>query len=199
MPAGWVGAAAAVVGTASSLAKGSSQSGDVSEGQKQANEAVQPWVDTGKAANTAYANLTGINGQDAANTSMAQFQASPGYAYQVSEGQKAVDSGAAAKGMLRSGATLKAETTLGQNLANQDFAAYTGRLNTLAQTGYKAASGQSDTDTGAASNQATIAGNTANGVSNSLTSLAGNANVQNGLSSFFGSGSGGGETDTWDY
>lgn len=198
MPFAWAGAAAAAIGTVGSLVKGSGQSGAISQGQQQANADVQPWVTTGTAANSQQANLLGLNGQPAADTAMTSFQASPGYAYQVQQGLRGVDAGAASKGLLRSGATLKAEQTLGSNLANQDFSAYMSRLNSLSTTGESAGVNQASTDTGAAANQASIYGNTANGVTNSLTGLLGNSNVQNGLTSLFSSGGGGVDSGTWD-
>jgi hypothetical protein len=191
VPFGWVAAGSALVGTAASLAKGSGQSGAISDGQQQANAAVQPWVTTGTAANTRQADLLGLNGQPAADTALAGFKASPGYGYQVEQGLRAVDAGAAARGMLRSGATLKAEQTLGNNLADQDFGNYIDRLNKLSTTGESAGVNQASTDTGAASNQASIYGSTVNGVSNSLTGALGNKDVQNGLTGLFSSGGAG--------
>ena len=41
------------------------------------------------------------------------FQTSPGYQWQLGQGLRAVDAGAASSGLLRSGATLKAEQTFG--------------------------------------------------------------------------------------
>jgi hypothetical protein len=45
------------------------------------------------------------------------FQSSPGYQFQLEQGLRAVDAGASAKGMLRSGAT-QAEQKFGHGLAN---------------------------------------------------------------------------------
>lgn len=189
MPFGWVSAGAAAIGAVSSLAKGSGQSGAISQGQQQANAAVQPWVTTGTTANTQQANLLGLNGQPAADTAMSTFQSSPGYQFSLTQGLRGVDAGAAARGMTRSGATIKAEDTFASGLANQDFGNYMDRLNKLSNTGESAGVNQASTDTGAATNQASIYGNTANGVSNSLTGALGNSNVQNGLTSLFGSNS----------
>lgn len=168
MPFGWVSAGAAVLGTASSLIKGSAQSGAISNGQSQANAVLAPYANNGTSANNQTASLLGLNGQDAANTAMSTFQASPGYGYQVSEGLKAVDSGAAAKGVLRSGGVLKAEQTLGNNLANQDFGNYINRLNSLSSFGLQAATGQASTDTSAAGNQASIYGNVGSGIDKAI-------------------------------
>ena len=125
----------------------------------------KPYMDTGQHALADYASFTGLNGPDAAAAAMANFTSSPGYGYQVEQGLKGVDAGAAAKGMLRSGATLKAEQTLGANLANQDFSAYLSRLSGMAGLGLDSnkaftnilsgqSSNQQDTTTKAAGAQA---------------------------------------------
>lgn len=50
-----------------------------------------------------------------------RFQADPGYAFRLSEGMKALERGAAARGGLLSGATLKATQRYGQDLASQEY------------------------------------------------------------------------------
>ena len=52
---------------------------------------------------------------------MAQFQADPGYGFRMSEGMKALERGAAARGGLLSGATLKGIQRFGQDLASQEY------------------------------------------------------------------------------
>lgn len=182
------GVASAAIGSGISALTSKGQSGAISDGQQQANAVLAPYSDTGVKSNTQTANLLGLNGQSAADTAMSTFQASPGYDYQVSEGLKAVDAGAASKGMLRSGATLKAEQTLGSNLANQDFGNYVNRLNSLSNYGITAAGGQASTDTSAAGQQASIYGNEGSAIGKSVSGLASNPSVQNGLSNLFGSG-----------
>jgi hypothetical protein len=66
----------------------------------------------------------------------AQFQADPGYAFRVSEGMKALDRTAAARGGLISGAALRGATRYGQEMGSQEyqnaFNRYqTSRTNTL--------------------------------------------------------------------
>jgi hypothetical protein len=185
MPFAFVGAGAAVVGAGVQLAGAAKGSSAISQGQQQANAALAPFFTTGVQADTQSANLLGLNGQPSADAAMKSFQSSPGYGFQVSEGLKAVDAGAAARGTLVSGSTIKGEETLGSNLANQDFGNYMSRLNSLSNFGITAAGGQASTDTSAAGAQANIAGNTATGLSNTLSSFAGNSNVQNALSSAF--------------
>jgi hypothetical protein len=52
---------------------------------------------------------------------MSQFQADPGYAFRLSEGQKALDRSAAARGGLISGNALKAATGYGQEMGSQEY------------------------------------------------------------------------------
>lgn len=191
MPFAWAGAAAAAVSAGTQLAGavggGSAQSGAISSGQQQANAVLAPYSNTGVQSNTQTANLLGLNGQPAADSAMSTFQASPGYQYSVQQGLKAVDAGAASQGVLRSGAALKAEQTLGNNLANQDFGSYISRLNSLSNYGITAAGGQASTDTSAAGQQASIYGNTAGSIANGIGGALGNSGVQNGLSGLFSS------------
>jgi len=52
---------------------------------------------------------------------MDQFQQDPGYAFRMSEGMKALERGAAARGNLMSGATMKGLQRYGQDLASQEY------------------------------------------------------------------------------
>ena len=91
----------------------------------------QPYTEAGQQGSTATQDLLGLNGPDAAAAAMQRFQTSPGYQFQMEQGLRGIDAGAASRGMLRSGATLKAEETFGQGLANQDFTNYFNRLYSL--------------------------------------------------------------------
>ena len=100
----------------------------------------------------------------------------PGYAFRLSEGQKALERSAAARGGLLSGGTGKALTSYGQQMGSQEYQnAYnryqTNRSNQLAPLFSLTGSGQA-----AAANQAAAAGNYATGAANNLTS-AGAANA----------------------
>jgi hypothetical protein len=53
--------------------------------------------------------------------SMNAFQADPGYAFRLSEGQKALERSAAARGGLMGGATGKALTRFGQEMGSQEY------------------------------------------------------------------------------
>jgi hypothetical protein len=52
---------------------------------------------------------------------MEQFQADPGYAFRLSEGQKALERSAAARGNLLSGGTGKALARFGQEMGSQEY------------------------------------------------------------------------------
>jgi hypothetical protein len=95
--------------------------------------------------------------------------------------------------MLRSGATLKAEQTFGQGLANTDFGSYWNRLQQLSGSGLDAAKGIASaatggatqiagTDTSAAAAQAKIIGNEASSIGSSVNGLMNNQGFQNWLS-----------------
>lgn len=78
---------------------------------------------------------------------MSDFQADPGYAFRLSEGQKALDRQAAARGGLISGGALKAAARYGQDMGSQEYGnAYnryqTNRTNQLAPLGSLMSSGQ---------------------------------------------------------
>jgi hypothetical protein len=80
----------------------------------------------------------------------ADFQQDPGYAFRMSEGQRALERSAAARGGLQSGGTLKALAQYGQNFASNEYQnAYNrfnadrdrrfGRLGTIAGMGQASA------------------------------------------------------------
>lgn len=55
------------------------------------------------------------------------FQQSPGYQYQLQEGQDAIQNAAASRGLLQSGRTLRGLQEHAQGLANQDYYNYVGQ------------------------------------------------------------------------
>ena len=105
---------------------------------------------------------------------MSDFQADPGYAFRLGEGQKALERSAAARGGLISGGALKAATRYGQDMGSQEYQnAYnryqTNRTNQLQPLGNLMSMGQS-----VASNQGAAAGQYGANVGNMITA-AGNA------------------------
>lgn len=107
-------------------------------------------------------------GKYARDFSMKDFTTDPGYAFRVSEGMKALDRQAAARGGLISGGALKAAQRYGQDLGSQEymnaFNRYqTNRANQLNPLQSITGAGQTATNqlAGAAGNYGTNAGNIA--------------------------------------
>lgn len=76
----------------------------------------EPWRQAGQTALNKLIPLT-----DYQQFGMNQFQADPGYAFRLSEGQKALERSAAARGGLMSGSALKAATAYGQQMGSQEY------------------------------------------------------------------------------
>jgi len=74
---------------------------------------------------SAMKDFGGVAGYDPAsamrNFGASDFQADPGYAFRLSEGMKALDRTAAARGGLLSGATLRGAQRYGSDLASQEY------------------------------------------------------------------------------
>lgn len=66
------------------------------------------------------------------------YTASPGYQFRFGEGQRAVESGAAARGTLMSGGTLKDLVRFGDGVASQDFNQQFNRVASVASGGQQA-------------------------------------------------------------
>lgn len=76
----------------------------------------EPWRQAGTGALNKL-----IGASDYTKFGMDQFQADPGYAFRLAEGQKAVERSAAARGMQLSGSTLKGLTNYAQGAASQEY------------------------------------------------------------------------------
>lgn len=106
---------------------------------------------------------TNDNGANDNADPFADFYASPDYQFRLSEGMKAIERSAAARGGLRSGATMRSIGNYSQGVAAGEYGNYVNRLAALAGVG------QSATDSSAQAGQ-----NYANAASNAYTN-AGNA------------------------
>lgn len=80
-------------------------------------ELQEPWRQAGVTALNALTPLA-TNYQ---KFGMSQFQQDPGYAFRLSQGQKALDQAAAARGGLISGNALKAAQRYGQEMGSQEY------------------------------------------------------------------------------
>ena len=185
-------AAGAVVAAGAGLAGSMMQSSTAAAGQKQAQQQYQqqradlaPYREAGLAPLEQQNALLGLSGPDAANAAMAQFTQSPGYAWQLDQGLRAVDAGAAASGLLRSGAAIKAEEAFGSGLAAQEFGNYFNRLYEMSRLGENAAAGgaatanqAAQTAIGGANAQSSIYGNTASQLGGTANALLNNKDFQ---------------------
>lgn len=89
----------------------------------------EPFRQAGLTAQQQIMQLLGIGGDKnaagygsaATPFGMEQFEADPGYAFRQSEGMKALERSAAARGNLLSGATMKGIQRFGQDLASQEY------------------------------------------------------------------------------
>ena len=125
--AGWM--AAAVVGSAligsrasskaaSAQAEAARESGDVQrEIFERQVELSKPYREAGELALNKLIPLA----TEYTPFGMQQFQADPGYAFRLSEGQKALERSAAARGNLLSGGTGKALARYGQEMGSQEY------------------------------------------------------------------------------
>jgi hypothetical protein len=182
------GVASAGVGLiGSALAGGKAGQGAAQSQQilSQQRNDLLPYTQAGYPTLQAQQDLLGLNGPDAAATAMGNFQQSPGYQWQLGQGLRSIDAGNAAKGILRSGATEKAEMTYGEGLANQDFSNYYNRLMGISTLGETAAAGGAATAgtaaqlaQGAGNTQGSIYSNFASGLGNQVNTLFSNPAIK---------------------
>lgn len=81
----------------------------------------QPWLQAGTGAINRLAAGLGKGGEFATPFSQTNWMQDPGYGFRMSEGMKALERGAAARGGLLSGAAMKGIQRYGQNLASQEY------------------------------------------------------------------------------
>lgn len=115
------GSAAAGIYGANKAAKAQEKAADkAAQAQKNAlaaqTELAKPYVEAGKSALTEFQKLAPYQ-----PFGMKQFQADPGYGFRMSEGLKALERSAAARGLLQSGGTLKGTMQYGQDLASAEY------------------------------------------------------------------------------
>src|ERR1700712_2517785 len=87
-----------------------------------------PLINSASAGANAYGDASGANGAAGYDRARTNFQTNPGYDFQVDQGLQAIDRGAASRGIVGSGNTIRAEQTLGTNLANQSYSGYLAGL-----------------------------------------------------------------------
>lgn len=201
--AGWVAGAvvaSSVIGGMSAKSAAKTQAGataDATAAQERMFERQvelqEPWRKAGETALNRLSAGLATGGEFDKAFSETAFKADPGYAFRMSEGMKALDRSAAARGGLLSGATLKGAQRYGQDLASQEYQNafnryYAERANKLQPLQSLAGVGQS------AANTLTSAAGTLGGQIGSNIIGAGNARaagtigVANAISSGVGQG-----------
>jgi hypothetical protein len=131
-----VGSAVVGASTAKSAAKtqaaAAGQAADIQQQQYEQTRADQaPYREAGYKA-LAELQRTAGNVPGAFKFGASDYQADPGYAFRLAEGQKALDRQAAARGGLISGGALRAAQRYGQEMGSQEF----GNAYNRALTGY---------------------------------------------------------------
>jgi hypothetical protein len=120
---------------------------------------------------------------------MSQFQQDPGYAFRLSEGQKALDNQAAARGGLISGNALRAATAYGQNMGSQEYTNAFNRYQTERAAKLNPLQSLAGVGQTTANNLGTAGANNAAAVGNYLTGgAAANAAGQVGAANAYGQG-----------
>ena len=170
---------------AQTQADAANRSADLQYQAYQEQKALQePYREAGLTAQNRLLGYLGLDGGDTGMTGYGQYATAeftpamfasyqdPGYAWRMSEGMKALEKSAAARGGLLSGATMKGIQQYGQGLASEEyqnaFNRYqTTRANTLSPYFQLQNVGQN-----AASNTGAAAGQYASGASQALTSGA---------------------------
>jgi len=203
-----IGAGASLYGSRQARKAGQQQVNAAREGQamqermfNRQNELQEPFRQAGISGQNRYMELMGLGGNTGAegygryarDFGMSDFQQDPGYQFRLSEGMKALDRQAAARGGLISGGALKAAGRYGQDYASGEFQnAYNRyRQNRLDQlNAYGALSGTGQNATNAMTNAASQYGQAAYGSATDIGSAQGAArmNAANALAGGVGQG-----------
>lgn len=157
------------------LEKGNVQNrGDIEEGYNRATGFLQPWATQGGAAFTQMGNMLGLNGGPAQNEGFNNYMSSTGYQFLLDSGSKAITGSAAAKGLTRSGSTMKALAGFGQNLAATKTAEYMQMLGSMSGVGASAAGGMANAASSAAGQKVASTNNMTGTVANNRMTNANN-------------------------
>ena len=125
-------------------------------------------------AQDAYAQLIGLKPMgEGTNDAFSNYLNSTGYQFQMGQGQNAIASSAAAKGLLNSGATAKALTRFGQDLGTTSFGNYLNLLGGVNTMGQNAATTVANAGTGAGSAAAPYVAAGGNAIANGVTGALG--------------------------
>lgn len=175
---------AAIVGAGASIASGNkaAKAQENAAGQQVAEQQRQydttradyaPWRATGQGALDKLNQAYGLAGQPA---DLSAFTASPGYQFRYDQGLQGIDRGAAARGLLHSGAAVKAEENFGQGLASSEFNNWSNTLQNLATGGQSATAGTAAAGSNAANQISQAYGNAGNARASSYANVGSSVN-----------------------
>jgi hypothetical protein len=158
------------------------------------SSALQPFLqnfNTAQGGVTQLGNLLGLNGSAGSQSALQTLQNTPGYQFQLQQGNNAINAAAAANGTLNSGNQLTALSNYNQGLANTTYNNYVSQLQPYLNQSNTAASGIGNVYTGLGSglNSNQLAqGNAALGVDTGIGQAWANAEnaAGNGASNLFG-------------
>lgn len=129
----------------------------------------------------------GVNSLAKLSKGLPDWNKTPGYDFRLSEGQKAIDRSAAARGGLQSGAALKAAARYGQDYATNEYDNEWRRQATLAGYGQNATNQNQQSNSSYGNNLASISMLTGDAIGNSmLTGANARASMYKGLGNVLG-------------
>ena len=94
---------------------------DLAGTRKKTEPFLQQNIQSGSRANTLISDLLGANGRESQQTALDAFLNSPAFDFNFKQGQRAIEQGAAARGLGQSGANLKDLQEFGQGLQANEF------------------------------------------------------------------------------
>lgn len=195
--------AGASIASAKAAAKAQKKAANasISEQQRQYDQTradQAPWRAAGSAAIDKMAAVYGLNGMTAKNpdgtpAQYGGFFNSPDYQFRRDESLKAANAGLSSRGLLGSGAAVRAKTALAGNLASSEFGDWWNRLAGVAGVGQTATQATSAAGQNAANNISQAYQNAGNARASAYmnTGAAINNGVQN-LASLYAYNAGGG-------
>jgi hypothetical protein len=138
----------------------------------------EPWRQAGIGSLSQLTSGTAAGGDFNRDFTMADFNADPGYAFRMKEGQRAVESSAAARGGLLSGGAGKALVNYGQQAGSQEYGAAYNRFNADRDRRFNRLAGIAGIGQTATRDVSNAAGNAGNNIANNQMAV-GNANSAN--------------------
>lgn len=193
---------AVIGGVASNMAAGKASDAQVEAGRdsnatqlamyNQTRADQEPWRQAGATALGQMSAGTAPGGDFNRDFTLADFQKDPGYQFRMDQGQRGLEAGAAARGGLLNGGTLKALSRYGQNYASGEYSNAYNRFNNDRTQRFNRLSSIAGTGQTAATNVGNMGTQTAYGIGQTQQAIGnarasgyvGQANaINNGISS----------------